>query len=164
MIHAASGHALTGLFAALAIGALLSTRHDDDLRFVGIMLIVNLAISNIVIYATHDPQARAGVFTLAEIMVAVTAYVAFAVGPDRRLLIAVVAVCVLSGCATVAYAMLASPSRGQVNFWHLITNGCFATNCLLTAATGRLDAVGVDRFWPWGSGARRPVEPHVVDG
>jgi hypothetical protein len=164
VLHAASGYALIALFAACAIGATYAARRDDDLRMVGGMLILNLLLSNLVVAMTRDPQARAGVFTMVEILVAVAAYLAYAMGAPHRALIAVVSLCLISISSTVAYALIHAPSRETINLWHLVTNGCFVLNCLLVGVTGRRDAVGSDNFWSWARRDRRPAQPNAVDG
>lgn len=123
-------------YGSLACGALWTTWHDIHLRTVGAMLCTSYLVSN-ASYFGGSIGDRPGIYTMLEIMVAGSAYLAHLFCPSVRLMfILIVAVSVLSICANVAFASIMEPVKVQQYIYTIATNACFASECLLTIWAG----------------------------
>lgn len=132
------------VFGSLAAFALWACWHDEDIRLVGIALTISFLTSNI-LWFSGATGARAGVYTMLEVIVAVSAYTAWTVAGDKRLTLVVV-FATLSVCGNVAFAALHVPTPHQKFVHEIVSNLCFAAECLATAWVGIRHGVGVGRF------------------
>jgi len=151
------------LYGTLAGFALWATWHDRHLRTVGAMLVIDYIISNMAWFSSnaHD---RAGIYTMLEIMIVVTAYIAHSFCSSVRthwLLRGVVAVSVVSICINIAFSSIMVPIPYQTYIYDIATNMCFAAECLLMITGGVLDGVGAGRFDHWSWHRRDHSRSHV---
>lgn len=148
------------LYGSLAALALWATWRDHDLYWIGVWLAVGWAVSNM-LFATLPPQARPGPYTVIEVLVALSAYFAWAEHRHRALVV-LVGVNVLSIMANVAFASTISPVPRQIWLYEVTTNMCFAAECLLAAGVGIAHGRRAGRFDSWVGAGRRALEPHVA--
>ena len=142
--------AFYGTLVALSLWA---TWHDLHLRTVGAMLTISFCASNAA-WFTGDAGTRAGIYTMLEILVSVSAFLAFSFSEykgERWFMRGIVAVSVLSICVNIAFASILTPINHQIYLYDIATNICFAAECLLATTAGLFNGVGVGRFdhWPW---------------
>lgn len=156
--------ALLILYGLLACGALWATWRDADLRQLGIAIALNFVASNAV-WLSVPPAQRPGPYTVLEMLVMIAAFMAFDLRAARHgrrslALIAVIAAALLSACANVALALAGShPSWAQVHSHELVTNACFAAECLLCSGVGIADGVRTGRFADRRAPRRRAAQP-----
>lgn len=121
-------------FAALAIAACAAAWRDFELRPVGIAIVGSWAASNAAHYWIA-PLERPAAYTVAEAMVLSMAFLAHVCGASR-LLVALVAVCVVSIGLNVHMTMHLRPTLAQIHSWELATNLCFSVECSLVICAG----------------------------
>lgn len=134
-------------FVALLVLVNLATWPDRNVRNIGVALALGCILSNVVAYG--DQESRAGVYSMIEIMVTATTFVAYTLQPDmpgKNLLRGLVGVSLLSVCLNVAYLGVLPASSQQQLYYDIATNLCFAAECLLAGATGVLVGVDDGRF------------------
>lgn len=137
------------IYGSLAALALWATWHEDDLRWVGIALMLSFTVSNVVWYV-GTPADRPGIYTMLEIFVAVMAFTAW--GMTRHsALIGLVILNALSIVANIAFAMKLHPIREQINTYEQITNAIYVLECLVATGVGLRHGTGIGRFnhWTW---------------
>lgn len=123
--------------------------HDEDLRWVAGALALSFTASNLA-WFFGAVEGRAGLYTMLEMIVAISAYLAWG-HHHRRLLIGIVCLALISICANVAFASILVPTKRQMWLHELACNVCFFGECLLAGWLGARDAYRVGRF------RRRPV-------
>lgn len=145
-------------YGSLAGAAVYATWHDEELRWIGLALVLSFLLSNLV-WANGTQQDRAGVYTMTEIVVLAAAGQAWR-KEGRWALVALVAVCVLSICANIAYASV-PPSDRTGDLHKTITNATFFLECLLVAGLGVADGIRSGRFRHWSADSGRNPEAYV---
>lgn len=130
-----------GSLAGLAVWA---TCRDRDLSWIGAMLVLNLVVSNL-LWFFSSVESRPGAYTMLELFVALSAVMCW-LEHRYRGLIALVAVAGLSIAANVALAATWSPTDGQVRMHEIITNVCFALECLIATGVGVAHGYRTGRF------------------
>jgi hypothetical protein len=139
--------ALMILYGGMAVLALWATWHEPDLRWIGLALAFSFTASNLVwFFGTLDN--RTGVFTMCEIFVALAAYMAWE-DLRYRALAGLGIICAISITANIAFVSNMHPKWSQIHTYELITNLCFALECLTTAGMGIAHGVGIGRFRIW---------------
>lgn len=138
---------LLAVYGALALLALWATWSETDLRWIGVALCFSFIASNAVWYL-DAPASRAGVYTMCEIFVALAAYMAW---EDLRFrMLAVLGMtAAVSICANIVFAWQVQPIWTQIHRHELITNACFAVECIVTFGMGVWHGVGAGRFDRW---------------
>jgi hypothetical protein len=142
---------IIAFYGALAGVALWATWHDIHLRTIGAVLIIDWLISNAA-WFSGDSQTRAGVYTMLEILVSASAYIAFAFcksAVTRWTLIGVVTVSVFSCGCNIVFASIIAPVPFQKYIYDVATNLCFAAECLLATGAGIHDGLGIGRLDHW---------------
>jgi hypothetical protein len=138
-----------GFFLPLVLTALTVSWHNPDIRNIGIALVVSWAASNATaIWLPFD--YRIIVYPVLEVVVGLAAaggwlVMRFAPGGSRGgegqlFAIAIVAFAALSVAACINYALLTTPGHGDKYEFVLLTNLCFAAECLLVGGWGVRDA------------------------
>lgn len=149
-------------YGSLAALALWATWRESDLRWIGLALGFSYAASN-AIWFFGEIGNRAGVYTMCEIFIALAAYMAWE-EHRYRMLAVLGAISAVSIAANIAFAWHDTPTSAQVYMHEVVTNICFALECIVTTGIGVWHGVGAGRFHRW-IGARDAVaEPHGFRG
>lgn len=138
-----------GLFLPLVLTALTVAWHNHDIRNIGIALVFSWAVSNVTsLWLPFD--YRMIVYPVLEVVVGLAAAGAWLVmrftpggsrgGEGQLFAIAIVAFAALSTAACINYSLQTAPGFGDRYQFVLVTNVCFAAECLLTAGWGVRDA------------------------
>jgi hypothetical protein len=171
--------AVVVFFAALALLALWACWRDSDLFWVGLWLVGNCVLSNIIqfgfVLPIEDPAARLaavgalkpGLFTFVEAMTAVAVFCAWTdyrhYSPGiARSLIALIMCNTVSICFNVALAAYFPPDARQVFLYEATTNLIFTIECLLAFGIGVAHGVWSGRFSRWPRLSRRAAKPHAA--
>lgn len=131
-------------YGSLAIVALWASWRDDDLRWVGLAICFSFIASNLTWFFMAT-VTRPGVYTMCEIFISLTTYMAWH-ELRYKILIAIVMVSALSICANVALSLQLQPVWTQIHTHEMITNVCFVLECLLTFGAGVMHGVRTGRF------------------
>lgn len=121
-------------FAMLVAAAVVSVRGDEGTSPVSWALVFSFAASNAAHYLLggfEQPQA----YTICEAVVVSMAFFAH-VYSGSRLMIATVAVAMVSIGSNFYASSIGALTPRQQNIWEGATNLCFAAECLLVAAVG----------------------------
>ena len=116
-------------YAGLAVAACVASWRNVELRPVGVAVVVSLAASN----AAHwwlPAMERPAAYTVAEATVLSMAFLAHVCGASR-LLVAIVAVSIVSIGLNIRMTTIDAPTLEQIRGWEVSTNVCFAAECLL---------------------------------
>lgn len=153
-VLALSGYAggpILVVFSALAMFALWANWHDTALRDVGIAVVLSFTLSNACFFGGIDIRYRPGIYTVIEMAVAVATYVAFIMS-GQRLLFGVIIAALLSIAANISFAHSVGnsiPALNQLHLWELLTNLCFAAECIFAGAAGVAHGAQRGRFRNW---------------
>lgn len=149
------------LYGALAALAVWATWKDEDLRWIGWMLAASFCVSN-ALYFTQPLTAWPGPYTLAEMLIALAAYCAWAV-TRYRLLVALVVLNLASIGINLNFAASGlAPSRHEIFVFVVGTNICFAVECLLTLGVGIAHGYRTGRFNRRFPFRRRAPQPNAA--
>lgn len=138
--------ALLAFFGALASLAVWATWADEDLRWVGLMLAIGFGLSNAMFFAGVPVQVWPGPYTMIEVLVALTAYVAWGSTGYRALIVLVGFNLASVGANLVFAAQGFYPSRWEMLVFVVATNVCFMAECLLALGVGIAHGYRVGRF------------------
>lgn len=157
----AAAFPLVPVYATFTAGALWATWPDDDLRWVGVWLLVSFAAANWM-HANMAVTDLAGPYSLIEFMILLAAGVAW--DNHRRYwgLVLLGGINLLSICVCIAFATEKPATPRHIFVFELTTNLCFAAECLLAMVAGIADGYRTGRFDCMLFGGRRPVAPHVA--
>lgn len=147
-------------FGGLAAAALWACWHDQDLRWLAAALCAGFAASNVV-WFFGSIEMRPAAFSLVEVVVLITAFMAWKES-GYRTLIALVAVSVLSICSNIVFASIIDPTNQQINIWEIVANICFGAECFLAMGTGIADGYRAHRFGAGSVGRRRRAQLHAA--
>lgn len=132
-------------YGSLALIALWATWRDYDLRVLGICLLLGFVVSNLLFF-NAAPTDRPAPYSLIEFLVAVAAFLAWFEHRNWTL-VALVGVNVISITANIAYAFQGDdPHWRQTHLFEIVTNLCFAAECLLATAAGVSHGYRTGRF------------------
>lgn len=149
---------LSFLYMLFGLAALASTWGEGrDLRMVGYAVMLSWTLSNAwgVILSDGGPhEVKATLFTVLEILVAVTA---LGVTIQRLcwLMVALVCFAAFSTSANVIYAATYRPLPDQVFIHVVVTNICFALECVFAVWAGRRN------YGERAGGAHKSCGPHM---
>jgi hypothetical protein len=147
------------LFFPLVLTALALAWHNPDIRNIALALLLSFTASNATaLWLPFD--WRMVIYPVLEVVVGLTAAGAWLVmrfapegsrgGEGQWFATIIVALAALSTAACVNYSLQTAPGYGDRYLFVLITNLCFAAECLLTAGWGVRDAfarsAGVSRL------------------
>lgn len=144
-MHAIAASYTWVLYAGLAAIALAASWRDFDLRPVGIAVAISCAASNASHYWLSQPE-RPAAYTVAEALVLSMAFLSHVCGASR-MLVALVAVCIVSIGLNVHMTTIERATDAQINLWELQTNLCFGVECLLVIASGLHERLRRPRTW-----------------
>lgn len=147
---------LAASYGLLALLAMWATARDFDLFWVGFWLLAGWLCSNLIFFLAPI-EARAGPYTLIEMMVALAAYCGF-VEHRSKWLIGILGLNAVSIAINVAFAAVSDPDHRQINLYEVTTNMCFAAQCLLAISVGVGHGRRTGRFTRWPLVRRHPVE------
>lgn len=136
------------VYGTLAFIVLATLWRDENLRTVAVALVASWAASNIATYY-FSPGERPPFYTVTEVAIAVSAFIALELGGSRALAW-LLGVSALSIASNIAYDYVASgygpdaPPKALTIRWQIATSVCFATECALALiarwrSNGRLD-------------------------
>lgn len=133
------------LYGSLAVLAVWATWRDYDLMTVALCLLFGFVVSNYLFF-TAPPTDRPGPFSLIEMLVAVAAFLAWREHRYRALLV-LVGFNIVSIIANIAYAWQGpNPEWRQTHLFEVVTNLCFAAECLLVTWAGVQHGYRTGRF------------------
>jgi hypothetical protein len=132
-------------YGTLAVLALWATWHNEDLRWIGWMLVTGFCLSNILFF-TAPITVRPGPYILIEILVALAAYCAWGATEYRALIVLVAFNLASIGVNLTFAAGGPNPSPHNIFVFVAATNFCFATECLLALGVGIAHGYRVGRF------------------
>lgn len=148
------------LYGSLAVLALWASWHEMDLRWIGLALVFSFIVSNLTwLFGTIDN--RAGAYTMCEILVALAAYMAWEDQRSRALPLLGM-ICAVSISANIALSLHQHPIWAQIHTHEVITNLCFALECLTTAGMGIAHGIGTGRFHLWSAHRDAMGQPNGV--
>lgn len=149
----AAGLPLIPVYATFAALALWGTWADDDLRWVGLFLVVSFLTSNWM-HAQMAVTSLPGPYSMLEVMVLLATAIAWGIHRNYWSLVLLAGINVFSICCCVAFAAYFPTGPRQIFLFELTTNLCFAAECLLAAGTGIVHGYRTHRFTrlPWRSG------------
>lgn len=141
-------------YAALAVGACVVSWRNFELRPVGIALTASCLCSNLatVYLGIKD---RPAAYTVCEALVLSMAFLAHVCGASR-LMVGVVAVCILGVCFNITVTTVDNLTRAQIITWQIATNLCFGAECILVIVTALYEHVRT-RFGAGNGRARDPL-------
>lgn len=135
-------------YGTLASLALWATWKDEDLRWIGGWLVAGFCLSN-VLFFTVPIVTWPGPYTMIEMLVALTAYCAWAT-LGYRLLILLVTFNLISLGVTINFATAGfNPSRYEIMVFVIGTNICFTVECFITLSVGIAHGYRTGRFRRW---------------
>lgn len=133
-----------GLLAGLALWA---TCRDEYMRWLGLWLMGEWLLSNILVFGGVPAQDRIGPYSMLQIMIAIAA--AWGLRDRSRWLIGVLLVCVVYFSANIALALEKHPDPRQIYLWIVTTNLAFAVQCLLAFGIGVAQRARTGHFGSW---------------
>lgn len=148
------------IYGSLALFTIAATWPERDLRWIGLALGFSFGMSNLA-WAFGDIENRVGIYTMCEIFVALAAYMAWE-DLRYRALPALGMVCAISITANIAFALQPHPKWAQIHTYELITNLCFALECLVASGMGIAHGVGTGRFGVWSRDRDEVGQSHGV--
>lgn len=130
----------TGLYAGLAIFALLGTWKRPRRRILGIALLICWALSNAIFWAVpvgYHP-------TMLPFLDVFFALMAAKVGLETgsRVPLVLIALSVLAMAANAAFSITGGHTLGQIVTYEVALNVIFAAQCIITGAWGLKDELG----------------------
>jgi len=134
------------VFGVLAAVTLSSSWRHESLRAIGIMLALGYCVSHFVTYMFLANmmffETRVLVYSFIEVGVGSIAFMLYMCGGSRAL-IAVVAFAMASICANLAILVVTPPNLTPPletrHLWNLVTNVCFAMECLVVSLKAAAD-------------------------
>lgn len=130
------------IFGSLALFAAWATWPDRELRSVGLAVIFSFIVSNLIwFYGT--PDQRPGVFTMAEVVIALSALTAWYSGRHQLMLFIIAVTATVSICCNISFALVHPITLMHINTYEFVTNILFALECVLIGATGISDRVDI---------------------
>jgi hypothetical protein len=124
-------------YAGLSLVACAAAWRDPDVRPIGVALVASVAASN----AAHwwlGPLERPPAYTVAEVMVLSMAFIAHVCAPSR-MLVALVAVSIVSIGLNIHMTLTGVPTLAQVRAWEVCSNICFSVECGIVLTMGLYD-------------------------
>lgn len=147
------------VYLVCACLAVAMTWRDRDLQLVGLTLLGGWLLSNAAVWFGMPVDQRPAAYTVIEIAVALMAYIALSGGKSRVLsgLIAVNAASIAANIAFSAapfYDIPSGKSSAALIKWQIVTNICFAMECLFASIAGVRSRGRVDH---WAADSCLPV-------
>lgn len=157
----AAAFPLVPIFAAFTTLAVWSTWVDDDLRWVGVWLLVSYGAANWM-HAEMHVSGLPGPYAMIEVMILLATAVAW--DSHRRYwgLVVLGGLNILSICVCIAFAAEKPIVPRHIFVFELTTNICFAAECLLAIGAGIADGYRTGRFNRLPFGGRRTVATNVA--
>lgn len=145
--------AITLSYASLAGAALAAARRDPDRILIGIMLCTSFAVSNAT-YHFAPIDARPVIYTLIEVLIATASAIAFMHRPHWPFILVVAAAAVsivanLLLSSALAHHYLGPLPRADEYQHALVTNICYAAECISLIWMGLSDELRAGRFDRW---------------
>lgn len=135
---------LFAFYGTLAAFALWACWADRDLRWLAFTLAGSFTASNAV-WFLGTTEMRPTVYSLCEVVILIFAFLAWRT-TGYRALIALVVVSILSIGANIGFASITEPRLENINTYEVLTNICYAAECVIAFGTGIADGLRTNRF------------------